>query len=213
MIILVVIVVGVVILVVFLRAKKRKQQLVIIKLKSITAENEDIEMMLKQEGSTKKGPNSSADQPPYAEIQTVVPPTRSEKLRVFKPKQQSLVSIVKLNRNQTVVRLFSLQSLPDKLTSQIPHPKKLSPVMRIKILTNTPVSPVYKKPRSTLFQKPPTHTQMRPQVETMRQCIVSQSSLHSSLMQFKLPVILKICSLMPPFTLSPSTCQRVRKCY
>ena len=75
---------------VLLRTKKRKQQLVLIKLKSVTAENEDIEMILKQEGSTKKGPNSSADQPPYAEIQTVVPPTKSEELIEY------------LNQNSTV---------------------------------------------------------------------------------------------------------------
>ena len=69
-IILVVIVVGVVILVVLFRAKKRKQQLVINKLQSV----ENVEMKLKQVGTTKVEANSSADQPPYAEIQTVAPP-------------------------------------------------------------------------------------------------------------------------------------------
>ena len=94
-IILVVIVVGVVILVVLFRTKKRKQKLVIIKLKSVTAENEDVEMILKQEGSTKKGPNSSADKPPYAEIQAVVPPTTSEELIEY------------LNQNSTVTGEYS----------------------------------------------------------------------------------------------------------
>ena len=101
-IILVVIVVGVVILVVLFRTKKRKQQLVIIKLKSVTAENEDIEMILKQEGSTKKGPNSSADKPPCAEIQAVVPPTTSEELIEY------------LNQNSTVTGEYSeIEPEPD----------------------------------------------------------------------------------------------------
>ena len=48
MIILVVIVVGVTILVVFFRTKKKKQRLVINKLQSVTTENEDFEMKLKE---------------------------------------------------------------------------------------------------------------------------------------------------------------------
>ena len=81
--ILVVIVVGVVILVVLFRGKKRKQKLVISKLQSVTIENEDIEMIMKQERTTEKETNSSAYQSPYAEIQTEAPPkvpTKSEEL-------------------------------------------------------------------------------------------------------------------------------------
>ena len=81
--ILVIIVVGVVILVVIFRAKKKKQKLVISKLQSVTTENEDIEMKLKQECTTEKEPNSSAYQSPYAEIRTQAPPkvpTKSEEL-------------------------------------------------------------------------------------------------------------------------------------
>ena len=83
MIILVVIVVGVIILVVIFRAKKRKQKLVISKLQSVTTENEDIEMIMKQERITEKETNSSAYQSPYAVIQTEAPPqvlTKSEEL-------------------------------------------------------------------------------------------------------------------------------------
>ena len=82
-IILVVIVVGVVILVVLFRAKKRKQKLVISKLQSVTTENEDIEMILKQERTTEKENNSRAYQSPYAELRTEAPPkvpTKSEEL-------------------------------------------------------------------------------------------------------------------------------------
>ena len=87
---------------VLFRTKKRKQKLVIIKLKSVTAENEGIEMILKQEGSTKKGPNSSADQPPYAEIQTVMPSTKSEELIEY------------LNQNSTVTGEYSeIEPEPD----------------------------------------------------------------------------------------------------
>ena len=82
-IILVVIVVGVVILVVLFKAKKRKQRLVISKLQSVTIENEDIEMILKQERTTEKETNSRAYQSPYAELRTEAPPkvpTKSEEL-------------------------------------------------------------------------------------------------------------------------------------
>ena len=85
-IILVVIVVGVVSLVVLFRAKKRKQKLVISKLQSVTTENEDIEMIMKQEHSIEKEANSSAYQSPYAEIRTEAPPkepTKSEELMEY----------------------------------------------------------------------------------------------------------------------------------
>ena len=64
-IILVVIVVGVVILVVLFRTKKRKQKLVIDKLQTNTIQNEDIDVKLKQEETTKKAASSSVDHPPY----------------------------------------------------------------------------------------------------------------------------------------------------
>ena len=82
-IILVVIVVGVVILVVLFRTKKRKQRLVINKFQSVTTENEDFEMKLKQEETIEKEANLSAYQPPYAEVQTEAPPnvpSKSEEL-------------------------------------------------------------------------------------------------------------------------------------
>ena len=81
--ILVIIVVGVIILVVLFRAKKRKQKLVISKLQSVTTENEDIEMIMKQEHTTEKETNSSTYQSPYAEIRTEASPkvpTKSEEL-------------------------------------------------------------------------------------------------------------------------------------
>ena len=53
---------------VLLRAKK-KQALVINK--SVKTENVDNELKLKQDGNTEKEDSSSADLPPYAEIQTV----------------------------------------------------------------------------------------------------------------------------------------------
>ena len=74
-IILVVIVVGVVILVIIFRAKKRKQRLVINKLENIT---EDVEMKLKPEGTAVIEASPIANQPPYAVIQTKVPPSTSE---------------------------------------------------------------------------------------------------------------------------------------
>ena len=82
-IILVVIVVGVVILVVIFRTKKKKQQLEINKLQQVKTANNNIEMKLKHEVTTKKEISSSTDQPPYAEIQTEAPPpvpSKSEKL-------------------------------------------------------------------------------------------------------------------------------------
>ena len=72
-IILVVIVVGVVILVVIFRNKKKKQRLVINKIQSVK-EQQDIEMKLKQEGTTEVEASSNANQPPYAEIRMEAPP-------------------------------------------------------------------------------------------------------------------------------------------
>ena len=64
-IILVVIVVGVVILAVLFRTKKRKQKLVISKLQSITIQNADIEVKLKQNETAKSEASLSADQSTY----------------------------------------------------------------------------------------------------------------------------------------------------
>ena len=64
-IILVVIVVGVVILVVLFRTKKRKQKLVISKLQSVTIQNADIEVKLKQNEIAKNEASLSADQSTY----------------------------------------------------------------------------------------------------------------------------------------------------
>ena len=74
MIVLVVIVVGVVILVVIFRAKKRKQRLLINKIQNFMTEKQDIEMKLKQEGTTEVEASSNTDQPPYAEIRMQAPP-------------------------------------------------------------------------------------------------------------------------------------------
>ena len=59
---------------VLFRAKKRKQLLVINKIQNVMTENQDIEIKLKQEGTTEVEANSSADQPPHAEIQMEAPP-------------------------------------------------------------------------------------------------------------------------------------------
>ena len=76
-----------------------------------------------------------------------------------------------------------------------------------RILTNTRVPQMYKKLTSIMCQTPQTHTQLRSQVKSLRQCIVSQSSLHSLQMQLEL-LTLKIFSLMARYTPSPSTCQQ-----
>ena len=83
MIILVVIVVGVVILVVIFRAKKRKQLLVINKVQNVTTEEKDIEMKLKQEGTTEVEASSSTDQRPYAEIRMEAPPDIPKELMEY----------------------------------------------------------------------------------------------------------------------------------
>ena len=74
-IMLVVIVAGVVILVVLFRAKKRKKHLKMNKVENIT---EDMEMKLKPEDTTVIEASPIANQPPYAVIQTKVPPSTSE---------------------------------------------------------------------------------------------------------------------------------------
>ena len=59
---------------VLFRAKNRKQLLVINKIQNAMREKQDIEMKLKQEGTTEVKASSNADQPPYAEIQMEGPP-------------------------------------------------------------------------------------------------------------------------------------------
>ena len=92
-IILVVIVVGVVILVVIFRTKKRKQQLKITKLQNITIQNKEIKF--RHEGTTEIEASSSADQPPYAEIQTKAPPN-------VPSKSEELMEYLNLNSTLTV---------------------------------------------------------------------------------------------------------------
>ena len=90
-IILVVTVVGVVILVVIFRTKKRNQQLVINKLQKVPLEYEDIEMKLKQDGSEKEA-SSNVDLPPYAEVQTEVPPHIPSKSEEFMNQKNTFTS-------------------------------------------------------------------------------------------------------------------------
>ena len=83
---LVVIVVGVVIFVIIFRTKKRKQTLVINNIQNVMTEKQDIEMKLKQEGTTEVEASSNANQPPYAEIQLEAPtdiPSKSEELEEY----------------------------------------------------------------------------------------------------------------------------------
>ena len=70
---LVVIVIGVVIL---MALKKCKQRLVINNLQNVTMEIEGTDLKLKQEDTTRKKGNSSADQPLYAEIEKEAPPNQ-----------------------------------------------------------------------------------------------------------------------------------------
>ena len=56
--------------------KKRKQRLVISNLQNVIIEHEGTEMILKQEETARKGGNSTADQPLYAEIEKEAPPNQ-----------------------------------------------------------------------------------------------------------------------------------------
>ena len=70
--------------------KIRKQRLV-INLQNVTMEHEGTEMILKQEEATRKGGNSSTDQPLYAEIETKVSPHNETYETVYsEPIQPSL---------------------------------------------------------------------------------------------------------------------------
>ena len=109
MIILVVIVVGVVILVVLFRSKKRKQHLEINKLQSVT---EDIEMKLKQEGIEMEA-SSSANQPPYAVIQTKVPPEVCSKSELIEYFNQNSTLVGEYNEME-LVKDDSKHALPAK---------------------------------------------------------------------------------------------------
>ena len=71
---------------VLFRAKKRKQTLVINKVQNVMTEQQDIEMKLKQEGTTEIEASSNADQPPYAEIHLEAAtdiPSKSEELEEY----------------------------------------------------------------------------------------------------------------------------------
>ena len=68
---------------VLFRAKKRKQQLVINKVQNVMTEKQDIEMKLKQEGTTQVEASSNANQPSYTEIRMEEPshvPSKSKEL-------------------------------------------------------------------------------------------------------------------------------------
>ena len=161
-IMLVVIVVGAVILVVFFRAKMNNLQNV----------PEDIEMKVKHEGIEKED-SSNADQPPYAEKQTEATPhipSMSEELIEY------------LNQNNSLDGGYSEIDL-----QAAKPPRQVNPlwsnVWEIRVQhcvsghrTNTTVQQVYhKKETSILCQTPPVHIpKLKPQVESMRQCIVSQ---------------------------------------
>ena len=71
--------------------KKRKQRIVIKNLQNVIIEHEGTEMILKQEADTRKGGNSSTDQPLYAEIETKAPPRNETYETVYsEPIQPSL---------------------------------------------------------------------------------------------------------------------------
>ena len=111
-IVLAVIVVGVVILVVLFSTKKRKQLLEISKLQNVTVGNEDVEMKLKQEGTTEMETSFSADQPPYAEVRTVAPPNVPSK---------SVQLMDNLNQNSTVNDGYSeIEPEPDDSKHVLP---------------------------------------------------------------------------------------------
>ena len=101
---------------VLLRAKK-KQALVINK--SVKTENVDNELKLKQDGNTEKEASSSADLPPYAEIQTVtlqnIPSTSEELVEYLNLKST-------LNGEYSEIKLESVDSkhtLPAKPSRQV----------------------------------------------------------------------------------------------
>ena len=101
---------------VLFRAKKRKQLLVINKIQNVMTENQDIEMKLKQEGTTEIEDKSSADQPQYAEIQKKAPPnvpSKSEELMEYLSKNSTVTggySIVEQERDGCE---YALQTEPE----------------------------------------------------------------------------------------------------
>ena len=110
---------------VLFRAKKRKQLLVINKLQSNMTEKENLEMKLRQVGTIERESNSSADQPPYTEIQAKAPPdvpSQSEDL------------VEHSNQNNTVTGRYSeIEPEPDDrkhtLLAKPPRQVKLSGFM------------------------------------------------------------------------------------
>ena len=102
---------------VLFRAKKRKQWLVINKFQSVVTENKNVEMKLKQVGTTKVEANSNADQPPYAEIQSEAPPevpSKSEELVEYS------------NQNSTVNGEIELEPADSKHVLPVRPPRQVN---------------------------------------------------------------------------------------
>ena len=82
------------------------------KLQNVTMENEDVEMKLKQEGTTEMETSFSADQPPYAKVQTMAPPYVPSK---------SVQLMDYLNQNSTVNGGYSvIEPKPDDSKHTLP---------------------------------------------------------------------------------------------
>ena len=116
---------------VLFRARKRKQHLETNKLHKVTTENIKIEMKLEQESTTGIEATSSADQPPYEEIQTEASPNipnMSDEVMEY------------LNRNSTSagdyseIELEGKHALPAKpprhvsLSDPMPEEKEPNPI-------------------------------------------------------------------------------------
>ena len=176
-IILVVIVVGVVILVVIFRAKKKKL-LLVNKLQNITMENEGTEMKVKQEETTEKEASSNADQLPYAEIETEVPPNMPRLMEY-------------LNQNSTVTGEYdesgqelddSKHALPAKPPRQVNLLDFMSEGMGsnplyqgMNQLQDSPTT-INMPQENDIYTEPDTTNSHKStlKVEPMRQCIVNQ---------------------------------------
>ena len=154
--ILVVFVVGVVVLVVLLTAKKRKQRLVINKLQSVKT---DFEMKLKLVRTTEMETSSSANQPPYAEIQTKASPkipTKSEELIEYLNLKSTLPSGYSENEPK---QADSKHALPAKLPRHVTLCDSTSEEMQLCTVyqdidqhsstTNVPEADIYTVPDTT----------------------------------------------------------------
>ena len=189
-IILVVIVVGVVILMVLFRAKKRKQRLVISKLQSVTTENEDIEMILKQERTTEKETNSRAYQSPYAELRTEAPPkvpTKSEEL----------------------IEYFNLKSTVTGGYSEIELEHISDPIQSRAVYQNIDQHPSTKSVQEAdIYTMPDTTNSHTVETPSEISETVYSEPIQPSLFADAVGTAdsEKICSLMAPYTPSPITC-------